>query len=273
MSFLLTCPNCGTREVTDFGYGGEVTVATRVASGPAGAQRLQLLPPQHRRRAARVVVPPLGLPRLVHRRARHDAPTRSSSRRCPARPTTADAGGGEGAGGWSREPAAGPARASGSTAAGRSASRSTASTIPAFEGDTIASALYAAGRRTFSRSFKYHRPRGELCGCGQCANSLVQIGGRPGVRACAEPAVDGMEVEHTNARPGLDFDVMRATDIVGGPFTPPGFYYKTFIRPRRLWPLYEKVLRSAAGLGVLPKQAGRARRGAPSTAAATATCS
>jgi heterotetrameric sarcosine oxidase delta subunit len=26
MSFLLTCPNCGVREVTDFGYGGEVTV-------------------------------------------------------------------------------------------------------------------------------------------------------------------------------------------------------------------------------------------------------
>ena len=44
---------------------------------------------------------------------------------------------------------------------------------------------------------------------------------------------------------------MRATDVVGGPFTPPGFYYKTFIRPRRLWPLYEKVLRNAAGLGKL----------------------
>ena len=63
-----------------------------------------------------------------------------------------------------------------------------------------------------------------------------------------------MQVKHTNARPGLDFDVMRATDVVGGPFTPPGFYYKTFIRPRRLWPLYEKALRSAAGLGVLPKK-------------------
>jgi heterotetrameric sarcosine oxidase delta subunit len=25
VSFLLTCPNCGTREVTDFGYGGEVS--------------------------------------------------------------------------------------------------------------------------------------------------------------------------------------------------------------------------------------------------------
>jgi heterotetrameric sarcosine oxidase delta subunit len=25
MSFVLRCPNCGSREVTDFGYGGEVT--------------------------------------------------------------------------------------------------------------------------------------------------------------------------------------------------------------------------------------------------------
>jgi heterotetrameric sarcosine oxidase delta subunit len=25
VSFLLTCPNCGTREVTDFGFGGEAT--------------------------------------------------------------------------------------------------------------------------------------------------------------------------------------------------------------------------------------------------------
>jgi sarcosine oxidase subunit alpha len=47
---------------------------------------------------------------------------------------------------------------------------------------------------------------------------------------------------------------MQATDKFGGPFTPVGFYYKTFIRPRRLWPLYEKVLRSAAGLGRLPKR-------------------
>ena len=28
-----------------------------------------------------------------------------------------------------------------------------------------------------------------------------------------------------------------------------GFYYKTFIHPKRAWPLYEKILRSAAGLG------------------------
>src|SRR5207237_768859 len=34
-----------------------------------------------------------------------------------------------------------------------------------------------------------------------------------------------------------------------GPFTPVGFYYRTMIRPRRAWPLYEKVLRNLAGLG------------------------
>jgi sarcosine oxidase subunit delta len=26
VSFVLNCPNCGTREVTDFGFGGEVSV-------------------------------------------------------------------------------------------------------------------------------------------------------------------------------------------------------------------------------------------------------
>jgi sarcosine oxidase subunit alpha len=121
-------------------------------------------------------------------------------------------------------------------------------------GDTIVSALYADGQRVFSRSFKYHRPRGELCGHGQCANSLMTVDGMPGVRACSEPLREGIDVRHQNAWPSLRFDLMRATDIFGGPFTPPGFYYKTFIRPRRLWPLYEKVLRHAAGLGRLPKR-------------------
>src|SRR5918994_5246357 len=125
--------------------------------------------------------------------------------------------------------------------------------VAALEGDTIGSALFASGQRTFSRSFKYHRPRGLLCCAGQCPNCLVQVDGAPGVRACTEPVREGMKVEHMNATPSLDFDVMRATDRVGGALTPPGFYYKTFIRPRRLWPLYEKVLRHAAGLGRLRK--------------------
>ena len=120
-----------------------------------------------------------------------------------------------------------------------------------FAGDTIASALYAAGVRVFSRSFKYHRPRGILTAAGRDANMLVDVDGSPGVRADTEPIRAGMTVTHINAWPSLKFDVMRATDIFAGPFTPPGFYYKTFIRPRRLWPLYEKFLRNAAGLGKL----------------------
>ncbi|MGN6869495.1 MAG: 2Fe-2S iron-sulfur cluster-binding protein [Solirubrobacteraceae bacterium] len=124
----------------------------------------------------------------------------------------------------------------------------------AFEGDTIGSALFAKGQRTFSRSFKYHRRRGLMCCAGQCPNCIVAVDGAPGVRACVEPVTEGMRVEHLNAKPGLELDVMRATDLVGTKFTPPGFYYKTFIRPRRLWPLYEKVLRHAAGLGVLKKE-------------------
>jgi sarcosine oxidase, subunit alpha len=125
--------------------------------------------------------------------------------------------------------------------------------VRALEGDTIASALYSGGRRTFSRSFKYHRPRGLLCCAGQCPNCLVSVDGDPGVRACTEPARAGMRVRHLNATPSLDRDAMRAVDVVGGPFTPPGFYYKTFMRPRRLWPLYEGVLRRAAGLGRAPE--------------------
>ena len=65
---------------------------------------------------------------------------------------------------------------------------------------------------------------------------------------------------------------MAVTDVLGGPFTPPGFYYKTFIRPRRLWPVYEWVLRHAAGLGRLPQRR-PSEAGGPSTAAATPMCS
>ena len=39
-----------------------------------------------------------------------------------------------------------------------------------------------------------------------------------------------------------------------------GFYYKTFIHPRRAWPLYEKVLRNAAGLGKLDPDHRRTER-------------
>jgi len=116
------------------------------------------------------------------------------------------------------------------------------------EGDTIATALYRAGVRVFSRSFKYHRPRGLLCGTGRCANCMMQVGPTPNVRACVTPAEPGLDVRHQNAWPSLTFDLLALNDKLSF-LLPPGFYYKTFIRPRSFWPLYEGVLRRAAGLG------------------------
>jgi sarcosine oxidase subunit alpha len=115
-------------------------------------------------------------------------------------------------------------------------------------GDTIGSALAADGVQVFSRSFKYHRPRGLLCSAGRCANCLVEVDGLPNARACVTPLRDGMRVRSQNAWPSLRLDVMSVVDRCSR-LLPIGFYYKTFIRPRRLWPLYENVLRRAAGLG------------------------
>ena len=118
-----------------------------------------------------------------------------------------------------------------------------------FAGDTVGSAMAAAGTRVFSRSFKYHRPRGLLCCSGHCPNCMMTVDRVPNVRVCVEPLREGMDVRAQNVRGSLKHDLMSVTDRFGGPFTPVGFYYRTMIRPRRLWPLYEKFLRNAAGLG------------------------
>src|SRR5439155_10155658 len=113
---------------------------------------------------------------------------------------------------------------------------------------SIAAALYASGVRTFSRSFKYHRPRGLFCVSGDCPNCLMQVDGRPNVRTCIEPARQGQVVCGQNAWPGLRFDVLRVFDRLSY-FLPVGFYYKHFYKPRWLWPLFEHTVRHIAGLG------------------------
>src|SRR5260370_11268781 len=60
--------------------------------------------------------------------------------------------------------------------------------IAAYKGDSVAAALYAAGVRIFTRSFKYHRPRGLLCCAGRCPNSLMNVDGAPNIRTCVTPA-------------------------------------------------------------------------------------
>ncbi|MGH3756821.1 2Fe-2S iron-sulfur cluster-binding protein [Actinophytocola sp.] len=112
----------------------------------------------------------------------------------------------------------------------------------AFAGDTIVSALAAAGERVFSRSFKYHRPRGVVTASFHDPGCMVQVGDEPNVRGAHRLVTDGMEVTSQNTWPSLRFDVKGANRLFGR-LLGPGFYYKTFIRPQRLWPAYEWVLR------------------------------
>jgi sarcosine oxidase subunit alpha len=121
--------------------------------------------------------------------------------------------------------------------------------FPACQGDTIISALAAAGERVFSRSFKYHRPRGLLTGSYLDPGCTVQVGDEPNVRGAHRLVAEGMNVRSQNTWPSLRFDVKAANQLAGA-FLPAGFYYKTFIRPQRLWPAYSSVLRRFSSGGV-----------------------
>jgi sarcosine oxidase subunit alpha len=110
-----------------------------------------------------------------------------------------------------------------------------------YAGDTIVSALAASGVRVFSRSFKYHRPRGVLTATALDPGCTMQVGDEPNVRAAARRLTDGMVVRPQNVWPSLRLDVGAANQLVGR-FLTAGFYYKTFIKPQRLWPAYERVL-------------------------------
>src|SRR5262249_39283647 len=102
--------------------------------------------------------------------------------------------------------------------------------------------------------------RGLLCCSGGCPNCMMRVDGVPNVRVCVEPVREGVHVRAQNVLGSLERDALAAVDHFGGRFTPVGFYYRTMIRPRALWPVYEKFLRNVAGLGRLDKHAGRARR-------------
>ncbi len=120
----------------------------------------------------------------------------------------------------------------------------------AYAGDTIISALAAAGERVFSRSFKYHRPRGLLTASFIDPGCLVQVGKEPNVRGAHRRVEAGMAVRAQNVWPSLRYDVMALNQAMTR-MLPPGFYYKTFMAPRALWPAYQMVLRRFAPGGVV----------------------
>jgi sarcosine oxidase, subunit alpha len=131
--------------------------------------------------------------------------------------------------------------------------------VTAFPGDTVASALYRAGVRVFSRSFKYHRPRGLYCLSGDCPNCLVTVDGEPGVRACVTAAAGVRRVVRENGWPSADHDALAVFWYLRR-LLPVGFYYKTLLRPAGAWPRAERLVRRVAGVGSAPLDAPRAHR-------------
>jgi predicted molibdopterin-dependent oxidoreductase YjgC len=67
--------------------------------------------------------------------------------------------------------------------------------VTAFEGETVAAALMAAGKRVLRITAVTETPRGVFCGMGVCFDCLVVIDGEPSRRACMTFAADGMRVE------------------------------------------------------------------------------
>src|SRR5215813_2307611 len=122
--------------------------------------------------------------------------------------------------------------------------------VTGFAGDTIVSALAAAGERVFSRSLKYHRPRGLLSASFHDPGCMVQVGDEPNVRGGHRLAAGGMAVSSQNTWPSLRLDA-KAVNRLAGRFLTAGFYYKTFMRPRFAWPAYESVLRRFVNAGTV----------------------
>jgi aerobic-type carbon monoxide dehydrogenase small subunit (CoxS/CutS family) len=59
----------------------------------------------------------------------------------------------------------------------------------------VAAALLAAGKRSLRVTPRRGEPRGLFCGMGVCFDCLVEVDGRPSVRACRTTVKAGMRVE------------------------------------------------------------------------------
>lgn len=109
-------------------------------------------------------------------------------------------------------------------------------TLQGFAGDTLASALLANGVDIVNRSFKYGRPRGIVAAGAEEPNAVVQLGSTeasqvPNVRATQQALYDGLVAASTNGWPSAERDLMGGVGKMLGRFMPPGFYYKTFMKP------------------------------------------
>ncbi len=70
--------------------------------------------------------------------------------------------------------------------------------LQAYEGESVAAAMLAAGRYVFRHTHPEGEPRGIFCGMGVCYECLVTVEGRERVRACIFPVSDGLRISTTS---------------------------------------------------------------------------
>jgi len=127
--------------------------------------------------------------------------------------------------------------------------------IEAYANETVAAALYANGLRIFSRSMKYHRPRGFFCAIGRCSACMMTIDDVPNVRTCMVNVKEGMNVSRQSGFPNADHDLLSIMDKMGFYFSlASGFYHRKMIHPAFMRGTYLKILTRFVGLGHLPKK-------------------
>ncbi|HEV8441165.1 MAG TPA: (2Fe-2S)-binding protein [Methylomirabilota bacterium] len=67
--------------------------------------------------------------------------------------------------------------------------------LTAYEGESIAAALLASGRRFTRSTARTGEVRGYFCGMGVCQDCLMTVDGLPNVRVCMTPVRPGLRVE------------------------------------------------------------------------------
>ena len=67
--------------------------------------------------------------------------------------------------------------------------------VVAYPGETIATALLAAGWYIFRHTAISGEPRGMFCGMGLCFDCMVTVNGQPNTRACVTVAQPGDSIE------------------------------------------------------------------------------
>ncbi|MEM0265904.1 MAG: FAD-dependent oxidoreductase [Archaeoglobaceae archaeon] len=125
--------------------------------------------------------------------------------------------------------------------------------IKAYEGETVASALYAAGIRVFSRSFRWHRPRGFFCAIGKCSACMMEVDGVPNVRTCKVYVRDGMQIKTQTGFPNAERDFFAISDKVIDRIFPHGSQYTKF-NNKLIRNFVLSQLRKMTGFGNAPKK-------------------